>query len=193
MTLKEKITIASLRLFSTKGFMSTSISDIMAEAGASKGGLYNHFKNKDQLFYAALSEARSIWRDKNLDGIEDINDPIEKIVCLFKNYQHRYLTSSDLPGGCIFVNLAIELNDQRPDLATHVNQGFDRLKVMVKKYLDQAKEKKLIASSANTTSITQMLVSGLLGACVMYTSDKSKDNLNETISPIINYLYSIKS
>ena len=117
MTLKDKIIHASLRLFSTNGFMNTSISDVMAAAGASKGGLYNHFKSKDQLFYAALSEARLIWREKNLDGLDDLDDPVERVTRLFENYQHRYLTAKDLPGGCIFVNLAVELNDQRPDLA----------------------------------------------------------------------------
>ncbi|MEJ2069204.1 MAG: helix-turn-helix domain containing protein [Syntrophobacterales bacterium] len=41
MTLKEKIIHESLRQFSTKGYMSTSISDILEAVGTSKGGLYN--------------------------------------------------------------------------------------------------------------------------------------------------------
>lgn len=42
--LKEKIIKQSLKLFSLKGFLSTSIHDIMREVKASKGGLCNHFK-----------------------------------------------------------------------------------------------------------------------------------------------------
>ncbi|MEJ2365372.1 MAG: TetR family transcriptional regulator, partial [Deltaproteobacteria bacterium] len=33
-----------MRLFSMKGFLSTSITDILEAADASKGGFYNHFK-----------------------------------------------------------------------------------------------------------------------------------------------------
>ena len=193
MKLKDKIVTESLRLFSTKGFMNTSISDVMAAADASKGGLYNHFKSKDQLFYAALSKARQIWREKNLYGLDDIDNPIEKIIFLFENYQKRYLTSSDLPGGCIFVSLAVELNDQRSDLAKEVNEGFLRLKAMLKRFLDDAKDKSLIRPSVDTEPLTDMLISGLLGACVLYTSDKSLKNLNNAINPLMEYLESLKA
>ena len=193
MTLKDKIISASLRLFSTNGFMNTSISDVMAAAGASKGGLYNHFKSKDQLFYAALSEARRIWREKNLDGLVDLDDPVEKVTRLFENYQHRYLTAKDLPGGCIFVNLAVELNDQRPDLAVEVNNGFLGLKAMVKRYLDAARNEGRLKASVETQSVTDMIVSGLLGACVMYTSDKSEENLNATIGTLVGYIDGLRT
>lgn len=188
MTLKDKIINVSLTLFSTNGFMNTSVSDVIAQAGTSKGGLYNHFKSKDQLFFAALSEARRIWREKNLHLLDEIDDPVEKIAQLLHNYQHRYLTAQDLPGGCIFVNLAVELNDQRPDLAKEVNEGFVRLKAMVKTFLDKAVKTGVITPSADTKSVTDMLVSGLMGACVLYTSDKSEENLDATLSALINYL-----
>ena len=48
--LKEKIIYESMKLFSLKGLLSTSINDIMREANTSKGGLYNHFKSKDDIF-----------------------------------------------------------------------------------------------------------------------------------------------
>lgn len=188
MTLKEKIIRAALGLFSTKGFMTTSISDVMAEAGASKGGLYNHFKSKDQLFYAALTEAQKIWREKNLHGLDALTDPVAKVTRLLDNYRHRYLSAKDLPGGCIFVNLAVELNDQRPDLAAEVNQGFSGLKAMVKRLLDSAREEGLIRDDVATSAVTDLLISGLLGACVHYTSDKSQVNLDATVDTLVAYL-----
>ena len=64
MNLKEKIIHESLRLFSLKGFLSTSIQDILEAVNTSKGGLYNHFKGKEDLFFHVLEEARRIWREK---------------------------------------------------------------------------------------------------------------------------------
>jgi len=49
MDLKERIIAESLKLFSLKGFLSTSIQEIMETAHTSKGGLYNHFKSKEEL------------------------------------------------------------------------------------------------------------------------------------------------
>lgn len=48
--LKEQIIHEFMKVFSLKGFLSTSIHDIMREAKTFKGGLYNHFKNKDDIF-----------------------------------------------------------------------------------------------------------------------------------------------
>ena len=102
MTLKEKIVHESLRQFSTKGFLSTSITDILEAVGTSKGGFYNHFKNKEALFFAALSEARKIWRQRNLDGLKELERPVEKIKKLLENYRDCYLAdSANFPGGCI--------------------------------------------------------------------------------------------
>ncbi len=188
MSLKENIINASLKLFSVKGFMSTSMTDIISAAKTSKGGLYNHFKSKEDLFFAALSEAKSLWRDKNLYELEEIADPVGKIIQLFRNYQNRYLTDLNLAGGCIFVNLTVELNDQRPDLAEEVNEGFVRLKIMVRRFLDLAKRKQLIKPDTDVNAVTAMLIAALLGACVIYTSDKSEENLEVTISALITQL-----
>ena len=48
--LKERIIEESLKLFSVKGYTSTSMTNIIEAVGTSKGGFYNHFKSKEQLF-----------------------------------------------------------------------------------------------------------------------------------------------
>ena len=78
MILKEKIIHESLRLFSLKGFTSTSIQDILAAANTSKGGFYNHFSSKEDLFYQVLDEARKIWRERNLSGLKQAESSLEK-------------------------------------------------------------------------------------------------------------------
>ena len=78
--LKERIIHESLRLFSLKGFLNTSIEDILAKANTSKGGFYNHFKSKDALFPAVLDEARKIWREKVLYGLDAVENPLEKVA-----------------------------------------------------------------------------------------------------------------
>ncbi len=191
-SLKERIIEESLKLFSVKGYMSTSTTDIIEAAGTSKGGFYNHFKSKEQLFHEILSTARKIWRERNLQGLDSEPRPLEKIRILLENYRDRYLSDSkNFPGGCIFVNLAVELSDQAPELANEVNEGFVRLGAMIKRLLDEEKKAGGVSASVNTADATNMIFSGLLGACVLYTSDKSRKRLNSTITSLISYLRSI--
>jgi len=187
--LKDRIIHESLRQFSTKGFMSTTINDILEAVGTSKGGFYNHFKSKEELFFAALSEARKIWRQRNLDGLDRLARPLDKIKKLLENYRDYYLPDfENFPGGCIFVALAVELNDQQPHLAREVNEGFGRFKGMLKRLLDQEKEAGVLKNGIDTAVVAEMIFAGILGACVAYTSDKSRENLERTINGLIAFL-----
>jgi len=192
-TLKEKLIHEALRQFSTKGYNATSTVDIINAVGTSKGGLYNHFRNKDELFYEALDHARKIWRERNLQGLDEIYHPIDKIIKILENYRDNYLADSEnFPGGCIFVNFSIEFNNQRPELADAVNDGFINLKRMLNRLLKEEKEAGTLQDEADTEEIVEMIFSGLLGACVIYTADKSKSQLDRSIKILINHLNSIR-
>jgi AcrR family transcriptional regulator len=187
--LKEKIIHESMKLFSLKGFLSTSVRDITREANTSKGGLYNHFRSKDEIFLAVLSEARKIWRNKNLEGLDHIEKPVEKVKKLLENYRDRYLkNASTFPGGCIFVTLSVELDDQNAAFSRELNEGFHRLKKMIRRYLDQGKASGELRPDIDTEAVTEMIFSGMLGASVIYGTEKSSDSLDLCINTLINYL-----
>jgi len=189
MDLKDKIVHESLKLFSLKGFLSTSIQDVLAASNTSKGGLYNHFESKEDLFFAVLTEARRIWREKNLAGLEEIEKPVQKIKKLLQNYRDRYLKDSmNFPGGCIFVTLSVELDDQRPHLSRELNKGFAGFKAMIKRLLDEGKESGELRDEINTDVLTEMIFAGMLGASVIYGTEKSTTSLDQSINALIEYM-----
>jgi TetR/AcrR family transcriptional repressor of nem operon len=195
--LKEVIIRESTRLFSSKGFLNTSIKDIMEASGTSKGGLYNHFRNKEELFSAVLDESRRIWREINLAGLDGIDSPVGKIVRILENYRDRYLTGSgNVPGGCIFVRVSVEssdIADQWPHIAEEIGEGFDRFKAMVQRYLEQAKSVGEIETGVDTSEVADLVFSSMMGASVMYSMDRSTRNLNRNITSIIQYVNSNRS
>jgi AcrR family transcriptional regulator len=191
--LKERIIHESLRLFSLKGFLSTSITDILEAADTSKGGFYNHFASKEDLFFQVLDEARRIWREKNLLGLDEIESPIGKTKKLLENYRDRYLKDTEnFPGGCVFVTFSVELADQRPQLAKEVNRGFIGLKGMLKRLLDEGRKLGELGSDVSTSAITEMLFAGMVGTCVIYGVDKSTASLDRSINTLIDYLENLR-
>jgi len=189
MDLKKKIIGESLKLFSLKGFLSTSIHDILEAANTSKGGFYNHFETKEELFFAVLSEAKRIWRGATLAGLDQVEKPVEKVKKLLENYRDRYLKDkTNFPGGCIFVALSVELDDQKPALSRELNKGFSGLKAMVKKLLDQGKKSGELKRDVDTKAVTEMIFAGMLGASVIYGMEKSNASLDQTIGSLIEYL-----
>ena len=93
--LKQNIIHEALKLFSLKGFSNASMTDILSASGTSKGGFYNHFKSKEDLFFQVLEEAKQIWRQKNLDGLKQIDTPIEKIILFLENFKDKYLKDAE--------------------------------------------------------------------------------------------------
>jgi TetR/AcrR family transcriptional repressor of nem operon len=162
-------------------------------AGTSKGGFYNHFTTKEDLFFEVLNEAQKIWRVRALYGLREIEDPVEKIQLLLKNYRDRYLKDSDnFPGGCIFVTFSVEMDDQEPRLAREVNKGFVGLQRMLKRLLDEGKESGQLSDKINTSAVTEMLFSGMLGASVVYGIDKSSQSIDSSINALIDYLEGLR-
>lgn len=193
MNLKEKIVHESLKLFSLKGFLSTSIHDILEASNTSKGGFYNHFASKEDLFFHVLDEARRIWREKNLSGLDEIEKPVEKITKLLENFRDKYLKDiENFPGGCIFITFSVELDDQRPHLSKEINKGFIGLKAMLKRLLDEGKELGELNNDVNTGAITEMLFAGILGASVIYGVDKSTKSVDRSINSLIDYLEKLR-
>ena len=194
MSLKETIIHESLKLFSLKGFESTSLHDILSASKASKGGFYNHFASKEDLFYEVLQEAGKIWRKRNLSGLDTVKEPTQKIKKLLENFRDQYLLdSNNFPGGCIFITFAVELGDQRPHLSREVNRGFIGLRNMIHRFLDEGKKFGELSNDVNPDSVTEILFNGMLGASVSYNANKSVDGLERSINALIGYLEDLKS
>ena len=193
MILKEKIIHESLKLFSLKGFTSTSIQDILAAANTSKGGFYNHFSSKEDLFYQVLDEARKIWRDRNLSGLKQAESSLEKVTLLLQNYKDLYLKDADnFPGGCVFIILSVELSDQIPHLSKEIEKGFIGLKNLYKRFLDEGKESGELNKNVDTDAITEMIFNSMLGASVIYNANKSTAGLDKSVNSLIEYLTQLR-
>lgn len=73
------------RLFVTKGYEATSLQDVAAALGMTKGAVYQHFSSKDELFWAAMdhmgssasARRREIVADDSLTGAEKLQTLFE--------------------------------------------------------------------------------------------------------------------
>ncbi len=193
MHLKETIVHEAQKLFSLNGFLSTGINDIIAAAGTSKGGFYNHFASKEELFYAVLAESQSIWREKVFDSIDEIESPLEKIFRVLHNYKDKYLKDKEnFPGGCIFATFSVELDDTRPHLMMEVNKGFDGFKAKLVRLLDDAIYLGELPNSFNSNAVAETIFAVMLGASVLYGVYKDNSNLDHAINSLIDYIYMLR-
>jgi TetR/AcrR family transcriptional regulator, transcriptional repressor for nem operon len=193
MPLREDIIHESMKLFSLKGYINTGVNEIIQSVDSSKGGFYNHFASKEELFFVVLSEAQKIWRNRVLYGLNELDSPIEKVIQILDNYRSRYLKDEEnFPGGCIFITFSVELDDQAPELMKEVNKGFEGLKNLLKKLLVEAKESGELKPHINVDRTTEMIFSGMIGSSVLFGVEKSTTMLDSSINSLIDYLNEIR-
>lgn len=125
-----------------------------------------------------------------LTSISEIESPTEKIIQILVNYRDRYLKDTEnFPGGCIFITFSVELDDTRPHLVKEVHKGFEGFKTLLKRLLEDAVQLGELPCDLNTTTVTEMLFTGMLGASVLYGVNKSTSTLDCSIDSLIEYFY----
>lgn len=123
---REKIISAALDLFANNGFHSTSIAQVAAKAGISKGLIYNYFSSKEDLLQAIFIEAM-----KNTEDILTLDpkaSPKEKLIFMasatadfmYKNQEYMRL----------FLTLMMQ-----PDVVKSMKPWFDTVGEEKKKML----------------------------------------------------------
>ena len=76
---KEKIIQHAFDLFAEKGYTETTMDDIVQSLGMSKGGIYNYFKSKEEMFLA-IAESRFNKRHKVVSEFNGELSNKEKII-----------------------------------------------------------------------------------------------------------------
>lgn len=70
---RERIVECARELFNRRGFAEVSIDEIMQRAGLTRGGFYNHFKAKEELFAEAIAAYQNFnpaqrWKEFDFDA-----------------------------------------------------------------------------------------------------------------------------
>lgn len=117
--------MTAMRLFSEKGYESTSVADILRAACANSGSLYHFFATKQDLLIAVLRLYRDGIGPMLLSPAWDgVDDPIARVFALLAQYR-RALVESECFYGCPIGNLALELHEPDPPVRDLIAVNFD--------------------------------------------------------------------
>src|SRR5215475_10970207 len=97
---RTRLVLTAMRLFWEKGYGSTSIADLLQQAGVNSGSLYHFFPGKQDLLIAVLDMYREGMRAMLLEPAwQGVDDPIEKVFALLAGYR-KALVDTDCHYGC---------------------------------------------------------------------------------------------
>ncbi|MBW8813317.1 MAG: TetR/AcrR family transcriptional regulator [Caulobacterales bacterium] len=122
---RDRLIFAAMKLFGEKGYLSTSVQDILREAGANAGSLYHAFPTKQDVLLAVLDLYRQGIAPMLLaPAWEGVEDPIERVFALLGAYRTR-LEITDCLYGCPIGSIALELHEPDPPVRDLLSVNFD--------------------------------------------------------------------
>ena len=190
---RRKIITESLQLFSVKGYYNTSVSDILAVSGLTKGGLYGHFASKEDIWYAVYDEAVCIWKGIVFKGIRNNSDPLKRIEKFIENDMRDYLGADVFEGGCFFLNMLVELSGQSASMSKQILRGFVRLSGLLRSWLEEADQKGMLRESLDLREVSNFIIISLNGAAALYISSRDRSILDQTIQQLRVYIQQLKN
>ncbi len=84
------IAAAAGKLFSTKGYIETSMEHVASASKISKGGMYHYFSSKDDLLYLVTSGFMNLVLESVEQELERIESPVEKIRFIIFRHVKTY-------------------------------------------------------------------------------------------------------
>lgn len=177
-----------MQLFSVKGYFHTSISDIANACALTKGGLYGHFRSKEEIWYAAYDECVRIWRRIVLDGVKEIADPLERIQKVIENSMRDYLGAEVFEGGCFLFNSLVEFSRQSSAMSNHILEGFKRFADLLRLWLKEAVEKQIMIEGLDLGEVADFIIVSLNGAGPLYVASRDPAVWKQTISQLHFYI-----
>lgn len=139
-----------INLFWNKGFVASSIKDIVDETGVNRFSLYNEFENKEGILFQTLNLYHQRYINKKL-VTKRADSAKNEILELFNNY----LTDDEQhPPGCYIIHIATEIADQS-----------EQVKTVLEEYLKELENKltDIIEYYPETKSQTNFLAKHLVG------------------------------
>lgn len=135
---RDKIVESARILFNRFGFQDVTINMVMKQAGLTRGGFYNHFKNKEALYAAAVSSfltgRGAEWRTEF-----DVN-PMKPDPDMARQMIQGYLSSEhlgDLDGQCPMIALPSDIARSNPDVQNSYQELLEAMVWLFESGLDK--------------------------------------------------------
>ncbi|MFI1728433.1 TetR/AcrR family transcriptional regulator [Streptomyces acidicola] len=179
---RERMVRSAVESLREYGASATSIDRVLAHSGAPRGSVYHHFPGgRAQLIEEAVALAGDFIAGL-IDAALQTDDPVQAIDGVFALWRDR-LVRSDFRTGCPVVAVAVETNDDAPQLARSAAAVFARWQqalavLFIRHGLTEERSSRLAA----------FVIAALEGAVIMCRAEQSTAPLEAAAAEIHDLL-----
>lgn len=172
MNTEQLILAHSMRLFAEKGYHGTSIEDITRSAGLTKGALYWHFKNKEDLIKKIIKEYEGRFLDKMIQVVGEVKggalEKFEKYLrfCSVFPYYNQDLCIS-------FDSLSVELAGAHHKIEPEIVRIRKKYLRFISDLIVQGKKERVFNPKLNTRYAALAIEAFQHGGLIQWSMNKN--------------------
>lgn len=188
---RNKLLAAARDVIRAKGYSATTVDDICAAAGVTKGGFFHHFAGKEQLGIAAAEHfdemATAIFAAA---GYRAFPDPRDRVLG-YVDFRAAMLAGEIPQYTCLLGTMVQEVYDTHPELAAACDRGMSNHVRELARDIASAKEKYAPDAPWSPESLGYHMQSVLQGAFIFTKAKHDPAVARESLAHLRRYIESL--
>ncbi|MEM1181330.1 MAG: TetR/AcrR family transcriptional regulator [Acidobacteriota bacterium] len=156
----------AIKVFWSKGYEATSMSNLTQAMGINKGSLYNAYGSKRALFIKAILKYDVENRRRLLTELEALDDPVTAIGQFFETLIAESVNDVEKKG-CFLINTSLELPHHDDETRKIVTGGLEDLEAFFLRGLETARKRGEVAADLDVEEAAKGLVASIVGLRVL--------------------------
>ena len=190
---RRKILKAAFDEFYRNGFHGSSINRIVGQAGTTKGALFHHFEDKNDLGYAVVEEVVfPEMKQRWLDPLADSVDPIAALKKTMRQFAREEDTNGRLIQGCPLNNLAQEMAPLDEGFRRRLEKIYSAWREALEAAFARGIKAGTVRKGISPPRVAALVVAALEGIMGTAKNAQSEELLTKAGQGLFDYLDSLK-
>ena len=188
---KKHIIEVAAPIFNKYGYIGTSLSDILNHTTLTKGAIYHHFENKDDLALSALEYNLKLISDINFTSIKSISHSCDKLIAFAETFAKHYELMKQM-GGCPIINASVDADDGNEIIRNRICRFIKMWGKSIKGIAEQGKLNSEIKPDVNLEDFSMNFISLIEGSIAMSKVMDDRKFLDHAVKLIISIVEDIR-
>jgi len=179
---RKQLMSAAIDGFARLGYQGTSIDRIARDAGVTKGAVYYHFRDKEELLFEAVKDqVGGFERDvlRATTPAQDALTALRRVVdsCFF----HATVSNHRR----FIITLMIEALDTNPRLSVEFRNILRRMRAFLVNVVRHGQEQGTLRADVEPRAVATVLMAGIIGAEVQHYQDPEEVDLRAVLDTLV--------
>ena len=179
---RKQLMTAAIDCFARLGYQGTSIDRIARDAGVTKGAVYYHFRDKEELLFEAVKDRVGGFEQQVLEEVSPTRDALENLrhvvdACFF----HATVSNHRR----FIITLMVEALDTNPRLSVEFRSILRRMRAFLAGIVRRGQQQGVIRRDVAPEAVAALVTAGIIGAEVQHYQDPEQIDLRGVLDTLV--------